>query len=96
VLFGGFLNKQLLHDGIKKLVSLEIYLWAKSYIGFLKSNNIKTYSILYLSDSLWVNDKRMVESIDRTYYTTEYLMNTHHEFVGVKYDKKMTVKLYNI
>ena len=50
------LLQMLIKDKINKLVSLEIWLWAKSYIKDLKKHNIKTYSILYLTDSLWQKD----------------------------------------
>lgn len=80
------LQKQLVHDNITKLVSIEIWLWAKSYIKFLKQNNIKTYSILYLTDSLWQSDPTCVTSMDRVYYSTTHLMKAHHEIAGVKFD----------
>lgn len=80
------LLQQLVHDKITKLVSIEIWLWAKSYTSKLKAHNIKTYSVLYLTDSLWQKNPSCVTSMDRVYYSTKYLMETHHEFAGVQFD----------
>src|SRR5574337_1689748 len=67
------LLNQMLGDKITKLVSIEIYLWAKDYIHLLKQAKIKLYSLLYLSDSLWNGDQKCITSMDRIYYTTSYL-----------------------
>lgn len=77
------LLKQLRHDRIKKLVSIEIYLWAKGYISYLQEAGIRTYSLLYLSDSIWNPDPRCITAIDRTYYTTSYLKDVHLDFLGL-------------
>jgi len=82
------LQKQLVHDKITKLVSIEIWLWAKSYIKFLKDHNIKTYSLLYLTDSLWQSDPSCITSMDKVYYATNHLMKTSHEIAGVSFDYK--------
>src|SRR3990172_4903623 len=82
------LQQMLIHDQTTKLVSIEIWLWAKSYIKFLKDHNIKTYSLLYLTDSLWQADPVCVTSMDRVYYSTNYLMRAHHDFAGITYDAK--------
>lgn len=82
------LLKQFKHDKISKLVSLEIWLWAKSYIKKLKSLNIKLFSVLYLTDSLWQKDPSAVNAIDHIYYSTKFLMETYHKFAELKYDKK--------
>lgn len=78
------LKKQLLQDKVKKLVSLEVYLWAKSYISELKSRGMKIYNILYLTDSLWNPDKKNITSCDRVYYSSKYLMETHLDMLGLK------------
>jgi hypothetical protein len=82
------LQQMLVHDQITKLVSIEIWLWAKSYIKFLKDHNIKTYSLLYLTDSLWQSDPACVTSMDRVYYSTDYLMRAHHDFAGITHDAR--------
>jgi len=81
------LLQQLAHDRITKLVSVEIWLWAKSYIKRLKEQNIKTYSVMYLTDSIW-QSKESVVGIDRIYYSTQHTMNVHHDFAQVTYDKQ--------
>lgn len=78
------LLKQFVHDKITKLVSLEVYLWAKGYLKQLKQNNIKIYSILYLTDSLWQPSPECITAMDRVYYTSEYIKSTHLDFLGIK------------
>lgn len=82
------LQQQLVQDKITKLVSIEIWLWAKSYIKFLKDHNIKTYSLLYLSDSLWQPNPECVTTMDKVYYSTNYLMRAHHDFAGITNNAK--------
>jgi len=82
------LLKQLVHDKITKLVSLEVYLWAKDYINELKKNNIGIYNILYLTDSLWTPDPKNITSCDRVYYSSQHLMNLHLDMLGLKLDPK--------
>lgn len=78
------LRKQFIHDKITKLVSLEVYLWAKNYINELKENNIKIYNILYLTDSLWTSDPKNITACDRVYYSSKYLMELHLSMLGLK------------
>ena len=78
------LLKHLEHDRITKMVSVEIWLWARKYIKWFKEHNIKTYSVLYLSDALWLSNPKCVTDIDRTYYTTKHIMDLHHEFLNLK------------
>lgn len=82
-------DKQLLSkmiaDKITKLVSLEIWLWAKGYIQKLKKRKIKTYSILYLTDSIWQPDPACITSMDRVYYASSYTMRTHHGFINTSF-----------
>ena len=75
------LMKQLLSDKIRKMVSVEIGLWGK--IKFFVKNNIKTYSVQYLSDSMHhdVNSR-----LHRVFYTCGHVLNSHQRFVGTKYD----------
>ena len=82
----GQLRKQFVHDKITKLVSLEVYLWAKTYIDELKKNGIKIYNILYLTDSLWNSDIKNITTSDRVYYSSYYLMNFHLNLLGLKLD----------
>jgi len=81
------LLSQLIQDKVTKLVSIEIWLWAKGYLNSLKKHNIKTYSILYLTDSLW-QDPACITTMDKVYYSSQYLMELHHEFAGIKADRK--------
>lgn len=83
----GQLLSQLIKDKVTKLVSLEIWLWAKTYIQKLKKNNIKTYSISYLADSIWQKDPACITSMDRVYYATDHLMKAHHDFAGITFDR---------
>ena len=82
------LLKQLIHDKVTKLVSLEIYLWAKGYIDKLKQPNIKTYSVLYLTDSLWQSNPKCVTTMDKIYYSSDYLMTTHLNFLRLPLNSK--------
>lgn len=77
---------QLIHDKITKMVSLEIGLWASTYIDKLKNNNIRIYSIQYLSDSIWQPNKKIITDMDKVYYASKYTMNIHHEFAGIKFN----------
>jgi len=77
------LFKQLEADKIDKLVSVEIWLWAKSYLHWFKKNQVKTYSILYLTDSIW-QPPESITSVYRVYYGSSYLMRAHHDFAGIK------------
>lgn len=78
------LLNQLLHDKISKLVSIEIYMWAKDYIKDLKKAGIKTYSIHYLTDSLFYNTSaNCITSTDRVYYATSYLKDIHLNFLNI-------------
>lgn len=78
------LQDQLVHDKVTKLVSLEIYLWAKSYIDKLRSNGIKIYNLLYLTDSLWGNNPRNITTSDRVYYSSRFLMDFHLNLLSLK------------
>lgn len=79
------LLKQLAHDRITKLVSVEIWLWAKKYIHKLKNLNIKTYSVLYLTDGIFEPAKSL-DAIDKVYYSSKYAMEMYHEFSGAEYN----------
>lgn len=82
-------DKQLLsylvRDKIDKMVSVEIWLWAKNYIKWFRSNKIQTHSVLYLTDSIW-QPKGSVVSIDNIYYSAKYPMKMHHKFIGEKFN----------
>jgi hypothetical protein len=71
--------------GIRKLVSVELGLWCDRYKGFFKENQTKTYSLSYLTDSLWQGPKSMV-GLDRVYYTSRFLMHMAHNLSGVKFE----------
>ncbi len=70
------LKKQLLSHGIKKVISVEIGLWAKTYMDFFTKNSIKTYSVSYLTDSMWQPDST-TRPLHRIYHTADYIMRTH-------------------
>lgn len=78
------LLQQLAHDRITKMVSVEIWLWAKGHIKWLKEHKVKTYSVLYLSDALWLGNPKCITDIDKTYYTAQHIMDMHHEFLNLK------------
>ncbi len=78
---------QLIHDKITKLVSIEIWLWAKGYLKELKKHKIKTYSILYANDSIWEKDAACITSMDKVYYASKHTMNIHHDFAGIKHNR---------
>lgn len=80
----GQLLKQISHDKITKLISVEIGLWAKSYLDQL--SGIKLYSIQYLNDSIWQTTKKIITQMERVYYTTRFLMNIHHKFANINYN----------
>lgn len=82
------LIEYLTRDKIKKLVSIEIYLWAKNFIPELKKLGIKLYSLLYLTDSLWEKNPDCVKLMDRVYYTTTHLKRTQLDFLNLKEDRK--------
>lgn len=71
-------------DGVTKMVSVEIFLWAKSYIDWFRQNKIKTFSLLSFVDSTFVADKSTLLSIDKSYHNTKYLMDKHYEYLGLK------------
>ncbi|MFA5023412.1 MAG: hypothetical protein WC523_00445 [Patescibacteria group bacterium] len=77
------LRRLMAADHITKMVSVEIWMWARKYLDSLKSLNIKTYSISYLTDSLWQTKQACVNSIYRTYNSTKFLMETKHNFLGL-------------
>jgi hypothetical protein len=81
------LRKHLIQDKIKKMVSLEIWLWAGKYIKFFKKHGIKLYSVMYLTDSMWRPDPKCITAMDRVYYSARHIMKTHHKFAGVKYNE---------
>lgn len=87
-------------DKIKKLISVEISLWAKGMVSIFNSNGIKTYSILYFTDS-YFSSSPVFYKISRTYHTTKFLLdkklandnvlnNGNHLFLGSPlFDEKM-------
>jgi hypothetical protein len=84
------LLSQFSHDKIDKIISVEIWLWAKWYLNELAKRKIRTYSILYLSDSLWQTNPNCIKDIDKIYYTSKYLMQVQHDFLHANIDDKKT------
>ena len=78
------LLKLMKKDVIKKMISVEIALWARKNLEAYKAGGIKTYSVSYLSDSLWTGYYKL---IDKTYYTTKHLMESKHSFLKTNIDK---------
>ena len=77
------LLNQLKEDKITKLLSVEIWLWAKNYLKRFKELGIKTHSVLYLTDSLWQKSEA-ITTMDKVYYGSQYLMKVYHEIAGAK------------
>ena len=82
-----YLLELLLKHNITKLISVEINLWGKEYLNYFKNNNIKTYSIQYLTDSMWSVKQKHLNHIDRIYYSTPYIMSKCFEFNDIKFDQ---------
>jgi hypothetical protein len=74
------LYSYLNRDNAYGMISVEIGMWIK-WKKLPKS--VKTFSIQYLTDSLWSNT---VTGLTKAYYTTEFLMRKHHEFHSLKID----------
>jgi len=74
-------------DKIKKAVSVEIGLCGLNYAQSFKTLGIQTFSLSYLTDSLWFK-KEQSEALHRIYYTSKYLMELQHKFSGMKFDSK--------
>jgi hypothetical protein len=84
------LLNQFAHDKITKVVSVEVWMWAKGYLKELKRRNIKTYSILYLSDSLWQPNPHCIQDVDYTYYASDYIRKVQHDFLGMPINENKT------
>jgi hypothetical protein len=78
------LLKHLAIDQISKLVSIEIFLWARKYLTKFERAKIKTYNILYMHDSIWSTSTKSITSMHRIYYTTTHLRDLYFEFLGLK------------
>lgn len=76
----------LVENKITKFVTIETWLTYSKWIPYLKQNNIKLYNILYFTDSMWQEDKTSIQTMDRVYYTTEYLMNKQLEYIKENID----------
>jgi len=82
-------------DGIKKFVSVELFLCYKDIISNLRACGIKTYSILYLTDSVLSMGvgSNAYKVVDRTYFASEFLLNKALEYSDTKYNKTQHVFL---
>lgn len=67
---------RLVGDKITKIISVELWLFAQNYMGFLAENKIKPYSINYLTDTMWQH----YPSAGNVYYTAEHILNTSLAF----------------
>lgn len=74
-------------DGVKKFVGLELFMSYSDILENLRACGIKTYSVLYLSDSMWTMKSAAYNSIDRIYFTSKFLMDKALEYSGSKYNK---------
>ena len=81
------LVQQLVANKITKLVSVEIWLCDNLLPAKLKHHKIKSYSLQYLTDSIWQSPES-ITSIDKVYYMSEHVMKTHHMFAGVQLNSK--------
>lgn len=79
------LFKALIADGIRKAVSVEIGLCGTHYANQFKKNNIKTFSLFYLTDSMW-SKKDQTESLFRVYYTSKYIMEMQQKITGLVFN----------
>jgi hypothetical protein len=83
-------NKRLANfivsDKISKFVGVELFLCYSNIAINLKNRGVRLYSILYLTDDLWKSEKNTYEKIYRTYFGSEFLMNSALKFSGAKYD----------
>lgn len=70
---------------IKKMVSVEVGLWANSFISKFKDLGIKIYSLSYLTDSMW-QGQRGIAGLDKIYYTSPYLKDIQLKFCNVRED----------
>lgn len=73
------LFSRLVGDKITKIISVELWLFAQKYTGFLAEHKIKPYSINYLTDTMWQN----YPSAGNVYYTTEHILNTSLAFNNI-------------
>lgn len=64
------LYEMMSRDRIEKMVSVELCLWVDK--KELHNRNIKSYSVQYLTDSMWEGNN---EGIDRVYHTTPHIMD---------------------
>lgn len=76
------LLQRLVKDRIDTIVSVELGLWIRQFSSFFKSAKIKTYSIQYLTDSLWQGG-RCFAGIDRIYYSAKYIKNMQLKFAKI-------------
>lgn len=79
------LMKQLIANKVDKFVSVEIWLCNKRIPEKLRGNGIRSYSIQYLTDSIW-QPAQSITSVDRIYYISEYVMKMHQKFSGAKFN----------
>jgi len=80
----GKLVSLLVANKVKKIVSLEVWICSRKHIKGFKKHNIKICSVSYLTDSIW-QPEQSVTSVDRVYYSSEYLMRIHHDFAKIKF-----------
>jgi len=85
------LGSQLRAAGIEKMISVEIGLWMDKR----NFNGIRTFSIQYLTDSLFKNSKNIITSTDKIYYTSKYLMETKLKFSDIDYNPSRDMYLGN-
>ena len=82
------LVKQLKHDGVNKLVSIEIGLTMNRELKDLMKAKVKLYSLHNFTDSMWRKEKNIITGMDRVYYTSKYIMEKHHKFAEVAFNSK--------
>lgn len=81
------LLKKVIKDKVLKFISLEVWLCFKPILSGLKKNNIKLYSVQYLTDSI-LQPSEAITSMDRVYYISEHIMKMQLEFSGTKFNPK--------
>lgn len=99
---------KLQNHGITKFVGIELFLCYSGLLDKMKKIGIKTYSILYLTDSLWRASSKDYMSPNRIYFNSEFLMEkallftkttrdpNRHMFLGSPiYDQLANIKSQN-
>ena len=81
------LIKIIKNNGIKKFVSIEVFLCYNKIIKSLKSMGVKIYSLQYFTDSVWTATPSYYKKIDSVHFSSKFLMEKSLEYSGAQFDK---------